>query len=104
MYNLISREFSREKNFVLHFSDFRFRSFLASTSPNPNMDNVQVLQRYEGYKASIEQMVLEVVKEQLNRRQGAADNITRNFIKFLTTACGLMEVRHLGISISVSGF
>ena len=68
------------------------------------MDNVQVLQRYEGYKASIEQMVLEVVKEQLNRRQGAADNITRNFIKFLTTACGLMEVRHLGISISVSGF
>ena len=60
------------------------------------MDNVQVLSRYEGYKASIEQMVLEVVKEQLNRRQGAADNITRNFIKFLTTACGLMEVRHLG--------
>ena len=89
---------------MLHISDFRFRSFLASTSPNPNMDNVQVLQRYEGYKASIEQMVLEVVKEQLNRRQGAADNITRNFIKFLTTACGLMEVRHLGISISVSGF
>ena len=67
----------------------------ASTSPNPALDNVQVLSRYEGYKSNIENMVLELVKEQLNRRQGA-DNITRNFIKFLTTACGLLEVRHLG--------
>lgn len=65
-----------------------------ATSPNPALDNVQVLPRFESFKANIEHMVVEVVKEQLNRRQGA-DNITRNFIKFLTSTCGLLEVRHL---------
>jgi integrator complex subunit 1 len=39
----------------------------------------------------IERYVMEVVHEQLNRRQGT-DNITRNFLKFLTSACGLVEV------------
>lgn len=29
------------------------------------------------------------------RRQGGSDNITRNFIKFLTSVCGLLEVRHM---------
>merc|ERR1719427_701510 len=37
---------------------------------------------------------MNTVREQLNRRQGA-DNITRNFLRFLTYACGLQEVRHL---------
>ena len=37
---------------------------------------------------------MEAVKEHLNRRQGT-DNITRNFLRFLTSVCGLIEVRKL---------
>ena len=66
----------------------------ASTSPNPALESVHVQPRFEGTRDSIEHMVVEVVREQFNRRQGT-DNITRNFIKFLTTACGLLEIRHL---------
>ena len=66
----------------------------AATSPNPALESVHVQPRFEGILDRIEHLVVEVVREQFNRRQGT-DNITRNFIKFLTTACGLMEIRHL---------
>lgn len=44
-------------------------------------------------EAIIERFVMDVVQEQLNRRQGP-DSITRNFLRFLTNACGLVEVRN----------
>ena len=53
---------------------------------------IPVIQRYAGRQDLIEQIVMEVVRDQLNRRQGT-DNITRNFLRFLTSACGLPEVR-----------
>ena len=53
--------------------------------------DVTVSPRYVGLQNVIEHMVMEIVREQLNRRQGT-DNITRNFLKFLTSACGLVEV------------
>ena len=65
-----------------------------ATSPNLALESVHVQPRFEGIRDTIEHLVIEVVKEQFNRRQGT-DNITRNFIKFLTTACGLLEIRHL---------
>lgn len=65
-----------------------------ATSPNPAMESINVQPRFEGTKDTIEHMVVEVVREQINRRQGA-DNITRNLIKFLTAACGLLEVRQM---------
>ena len=34
-----------------------------ATSPNPALDNVQVLPRFESFKANIEHMVVEVVKD-----------------------------------------
>lgn len=39
--------------------------------------------------------VLEIVKENLSRRQ-APDSITRNFLKLLTSAAGLVEVSDEG--------
>ena len=65
-----------------------------ATSPNPALDHVQVQPRFEGIRDTIENIVIDVVKEQFNRRQGT-DNITRNFIKFLTNACGLLEIRSM---------
>ena len=35
---------------------------------------------------------MDSVREQLNRRQGT-DNITRSFLKFLISVCGLPDVR-----------
>ena len=64
------------------------------TSPSSDSANVQVLPRYLHLQEAIEHIVMEVVREQLNRRQGT-DNITRNFVKFLISACGLVEVRQL---------
>ena len=59
------------------------------------MDNPPALQirlRYEEQRGLVEQIVMEAVKEHLNRRQGT-DNITRNFLRFLTSVCGLIEVK-----------
>ena len=52
---------------------------------------VPLLPRYTDRRGLIEQIVMEAVKEHLNRRQGT-DNITRNFLRFLTSVCGLIEV------------
>ena len=56
-----------------------------------------VVQRYSQMMDYVEQMVINIVKDQLNRRsQGqGVENITRNFIRFLTFACGLGEVRQI---------
>ncbi len=43
----------------------------------------------------VENLLMEAVRDQLGRRQaggGTRDNITRNFIRFLTAAFGLTEV------------
>ena len=57
--------------------------------------SLPVVPRYSDHRGLIEQIVMEAVKEHLNRRQGT-DNITRNFLRFLTSVCGLIEVRMLG--------
>ena len=56
--------------------------------------SLPVVPRYSDHRGLIEQIVMEAVKEHLNRRQGT-DNITRNFLRFLTSVCGLIEVRML---------
>ena len=51
-----------------------------------------LLYRYSTNQDAVETTVLEVVKETLNRRQ-APDNINKNFLKLLSSAAGLVEVR-----------
>ena len=53
---------------------------------------IPIVPRYGEHRGLIEQIVMEAVKEHLNRRQGT-DNITRNFLRFLTSVCGLIEVK-----------
>ncbi|CAG2065445.1 unnamed protein product, partial [Timema podura] len=48
--------------------------------------------RYVNMQDVVEQIVMEAVREQLNRRQ-PAESITRNFLRLLSTASGLAEVR-----------
>jgi len=68
-----------------------------NNDPMEEGGNSGVISRYAGMQEFIESTVMNIVREQLNRRQGT-ENITRNFIKFLTSACGLPEIRLLVVS------
>lgn len=58
----------------------------------------EILQpRYANSMANVEKIVLDAIKEQLNRRQGP-DATTRNFLKFLSTVTGIQEVRALCVT------
>lgn len=54
--------------------------------------DVAVVPRYANAPEAVEQVVMDVVREQLNRRQ-PAENITRNFLRLMASCCGLAEVR-----------
>ena len=59
------------------------------------VEELGVMPRYSAMQDVVEQITLGVVREQLNRRtQGQqSENITRNFIRLLTFASGLPEIR-----------
>ncbi|OXU26086.1 hypothetical protein TSAR_012850 [Trichomalopsis sarcophagae] len=55
--------------------------------------DLPVCPRYAHCVEVVENIILEVIKEQLNRRQ--PETITRNFLKLLSTACGFVEIRNI---------
>lgn len=57
--------------------------------------DLPVCPRYAHCVEVVENIVLEVVKEQLNRRQ--PETITRNFLKLLSSACGFVEIRNIAV-------
>lgn len=48
--------------------------------------------RYEDLTESVEEYVLDMLRDQLNRRQ-PIDNVSRNLLRLLTSTCGYKEVR-----------
>ncbi|KAG8225318.1 hypothetical protein J437_LFUL001933 [Ladona fulva] len=54
--------------------------------------DIPVSPRYANSQEAVEQIVMDAVREQLNRRQ-PPENITRNFLRLLTSSAGLVEVR-----------
>lgn len=52
--------------------------------------------RYEELAESVEEYVLEVLKDQLNRRQ-PMDNVSRNLLRLLTATCGYKEARLMAV-------
>lgn len=54
-----------------------------------------VMPRYAHCIENIELVVLETVKEQLNRRQ--PETITRNFLRLLSSTCGFVEIRIIAV-------
>ncbi|XP_060529675.1 integrator complex subunit 1 [Cylas formicarius] len=53
--------------------------------------------RYVHAQEQVEQIVLEAIKELLARRQ-QPETISKNFVRFLSTASGLNEIRVIGVS------
>ncbi|KAI5704862.1 hypothetical protein M8J75_009507 [Diaphorina citri] len=67
-----------------------------SSSYRKSTSNVNVINRYTYNQEHVETLVLETVKEHLNRRQ-ALDSVTKNLLKLLTSTCGIAEIRLLVI-------
>ncbi|XP_066544954.1 integrator complex subunit 1 [Amia ocellicauda] len=59
-------------------------------------DEGQVMPRYEELAESVEDYVLDVLRDQLNRRQ-PMDNVSRNLLRLLTATCGYKEVRLMAV-------
>ncbi|XP_007647169.1 integrator complex subunit 1 isoform X1 [Cricetulus griseus] len=52
--------------------------------------------RYDELTESVEEYVLDMLRDQLNRRQ-PIDNVSRNLLRLLTATCGYKEVRLLAV-------
>uniref|UniRef100_A0A3P9IDP2 Integrator complex subunit 1 n=1 Tax=Oryzias latipes TaxID=8090 RepID=A0A3P9IDP2_ORYLA len=59
-------------------------------------DEGQIMPRYEELSESVEDYVLDVLRDQLNRRQ-PMDNVSRNLLRLLTAACGYKETRLMAV-------
>ncbi|KAF6280826.1 integrator complex subunit 1 [Rhinolophus ferrumequinum] len=56
----------------------------------------QLMPRYEDLADSVEEYVLDMLRDQLNRRQ-PIDNVSRNLLRLLTSTCGYKEVRLMAV-------
>lgn len=52
--------------------------------------------RYDELAESVEEYVLDVLRDQLNRRQ-PIDSVSRNLLRLLASTCGYKEVRLLTV-------
>lgn len=57
----------------------------------------KTIPRYTHAQEKVEQIVLEAIKDLLARRQ-QPETISKNFVRLLSTACGLNEIRIIGVS------
>uniref|UniRef100_A0A8C5R0A5 Integrator complex subunit 1 n=1 Tax=Leptobrachium leishanense TaxID=445787 RepID=A0A8C5R0A5_9ANUR len=55
-------------------------------------DEGQIMPRYDDLAEGVEEYVLDMLRDQLNRRQ-PMDNVSRNLLRLLTASCGYKEVR-----------
>eukprot|EP00079_Xenopus_tropicalis_P030398 XP_012826387.1 PREDICTED: integrator complex subunit 1 [Xenopus tropicalis] len=105
------------KSMVLHSETGRTAGDLsAGNSPHPSMpdeedsqselliaeeklspeDEGQVMPRYDELAESVEEYALDMLRDQLNRRQ-PMDNVSRNLLRLLTATCGYKEVRMMAV-------
>ncbi|NWX64143.1 INT1 protein, partial [Promerops cafer] len=56
----------------------------------------QLMPRYEDLAESVEEYVLDMLRDQLNRRQ-PMDSVSRNLLRLLTATCGYKEVRQMAV-------
>uniref|UniRef100_A0A3B3QNR6 Integrator complex subunit 1 n=1 Tax=Paramormyrops kingsleyae TaxID=1676925 RepID=A0A3B3QNR6_9TELE len=75
--------------------DAQTELLIAEEKQSPE-DDGQVMPRYEELAESVEDYVLDVLRDQLNRRQ-PMDNVSRNLLRLLTATCGYKEVRLMAV-------
>ncbi|XP_077474311.1 integrator complex subunit 1 isoform X2 [Stigmatopora argus] len=75
--------------------DSRAELLIAEEKLSPD-DEGPVMPRYEELAESVEDYVLDVLRDQLNRRQ-PMDNVSRNLLRLLTATCGYKEGRLMAV-------
>lgn len=84
-------------SFSTHPLPFIPFDFLDSTStteavlPSPDPNEISIISRYGTNQSAIENLILDVAKEYLVRRQ-STEGISRNLLKLLSAAAGILEV------------
>ncbi|XP_045432794.1 integrator complex subunit 1 isoform X2 [Pipistrellus kuhlii] len=71
--------------------DSQAELLIAEEKLSPEQEG-QLMPRYEDLTESVEEYVLDMLRDQLNRRQ-PIDNVSRNLLRLLTSTCGYKEVR-----------
>ncbi|XP_006889666.1 PREDICTED: integrator complex subunit 1 [Elephantulus edwardii] len=71
--------------------DSQTELLIAEEKLSPEQEG-QLMPRYDELAESVEEYVLDVLRDQLTRRQ-PIDNVSRNLLRLLTSTCGYKEVR-----------
>ncbi|XP_075851349.1 integrator complex subunit 1 isoform X1 [Microcebus murinus] len=71
--------------------DSQSELLIAEEKLSPEQEG-QLMPRYDDLAESVEEYVLDMLRDQLNRRQ-PIDNVSRNLLRLLTSTCGYKEVR-----------
>ncbi|KAM5301255.1 integrator complex subunit 1 isoform 2-T2 [Glossophaga mutica] len=75
--------------------DCQAELLIAEEKLSPEQEG-QVMPRYEDLTESVEEYVLDVLRDQLTRRQ-PIDNVSRNLLRLLASTCGYKEVRLMAV-------
>ncbi|XP_027778561.2 integrator complex subunit 1 [Marmota flaviventris] len=75
--------------------DSQTELLIAEEKLSPEQEG-QLMPRYDDLAESVEEYVLDMLRDQLNRRQ-PIDNVSRNLLRLLTSTCGYKEVRLLTV-------
>ncbi|XP_037669957.1 integrator complex subunit 1 isoform X2 [Choloepus didactylus] len=75
--------------------DSQTELLIAEEKLSPEQEG-QLMPRYDDLAESVEEYVLDVLRDQLNRRQ-PIDNVSRNLLRLLTSTCGYKEVRLMAV-------
>ncbi|XP_034844133.1 integrator complex subunit 1 isoform X11 [Mirounga angustirostris] len=75
--------------------DSQTELLIAEEKLSPEQEG-QLMPRYDDLAESVEEYVLDMLRDQLNRRQ-PIDNVSRNLLRLLTSTCGYKEVRLMAV-------
>ncbi|XP_009884374.1 PREDICTED: integrator complex subunit 1, partial [Charadrius vociferus] len=75
--------------------DSQSELLIAEEKMSPEQEG-QLMPRYDDLVESVEEYVLDMLRDQLNRRQ-PMDNVSRNLLRLLTATCGYKEVRQMAV-------
>nr|XP_034987340.1 integrator complex subunit 1 [Zootoca vivipara] len=75
--------------------DSQSELLIAEDKMSPDQEG-QLMPRYDDLAESVEEYVLDMLRDQLNRRQ-PMDNVSRNLLRLLTATCGYKEIRQMAV-------
>uniref|UniRef100_A0A670XWG7 Integrator complex subunit 1 n=1 Tax=Pseudonaja textilis TaxID=8673 RepID=A0A670XWG7_PSETE len=75
--------------------DSQSELLIAEDKMSPEQE-AHLMPRYDDLAESVEEYVLDMLRDQLNRRQ-PMDNVSRNLLRLLTATCGYKEIRQMAV-------